>query len=104
MDHHREGTTSVTLPSFPVDPVTLDLVWDALHPTPDTPHTTLGHTLEVLSMLGGSDPTAVVDVDGPVRHLRDAQYAPADVIRALITEIRHHRHIAWVNGTQGDHP
>ena len=83
------------LPPFPLDDVTLDLLWDALHPGPDAERTSLSDTLDMLSRLGGSDPRAIEEVlndgsDGgpPVHVMRDPIYTEHTVITALIEEVR----------------
>lgn len=83
------------LPSFPVDDVTLDLLWDALHPGPEAERTSLSDTLDMLSRLGGSDPEAIEEVlddggDGgaPVHMMRDPIYTEHSAIVALIEEVR----------------
>lgn len=97
-----------TLPPFPVDPTTLDLLMLAIDPGgPDrmSNRSSVGELLIMLSQLGGSDTDATTsDEDVPdaviqhVRHLagpdaeivvlRDPQYHEHDVIRALIEEVR----------------
>lgn len=77
------------LPAFPVDDVTLDLLWDALHPGPEADRTSLLVTLSMFDRLGGSDPDAIAQEIAPdVVVMRDESYHPNDVIAALITEVR----------------
>lgn len=96
-----------TLPPFPVDPTTLDLLMLAIDPGgPDrmSNRSSVHELLIMLSQLGGSDTDAVVDDDtapaellaqvrelaGPdaeITIMRDPQYHEHDVIRALIAEI-----------------
>lgn len=74
----------MNLPPFPVDDATLELLSDALHPSPEVERTSLWDFLSMMSQLGGSDIQAEVE-DGI---LRDAQYTDQDVILALIGEIK----------------
>lgn len=86
-----------TLPPFPVDDATLDLVWGALHPGPEAERSSLFDMLDLYSRLGGSDPDATVendDLPDDIVELRDPQYSPHDLIAALITEIRRLRSFA----------
>lgn len=86
------------LPPFPVDDITLELLSSALDPWryghDDTERSSLGEFLNLLSTLGGSDPTAALDHedDGAVG-LRDPQYHPNDVMLALIAEVRRLRDV-----------
>lgn len=74
----------MTLPSFPVDPTTLDLVLAACDGTGQGFYA----LLDVIAELGGSDPTAWLEESDDVRVLRDPMYVAEDVIAALITEVR----------------
>jgi hypothetical protein len=89
----------VTLPPFPVDPATLDMLTAAINPRehgdPDAPTSSVGRFLEVMSELGGSDIRAIGDVvndgsdGGPVvQVMRDPQYHEHDLIEALVGEVR----------------
>jgi hypothetical protein len=89
----------VSLPPFPVDDATLDLLEAAMDPwnhgDPDAETASVWPLLDMVSQLGGSDPTAaerVVDDGsdgGPtVVVMRDPTYHENDVIRALIAEVR----------------
>jgi hypothetical protein len=93
----------MSLPPFPVDDATLDLLWIALHPHETNAETTsFTYLLELMSQLGGSDTSAVesyIDSNGKerppdladdndVRMMRDPQYSESSVISALIEEIR----------------
>lgn len=94
-----------SLPPFPVDNATIDLLWAALHPwetNPNAERTSLFDFLEFMSQLGGSDTSAVesfIDSNGKerptdlandndIRMMRDPQYSESSVISALIEEIR----------------
>lgn len=81
-----------SLPPFPVDPVALDLLYDAVCIQPGAERTTLHDALDMLSQLGGSDIAAVESSgyigDTPVDYMRDPRYHPNDAIAALIEEIR----------------
>lgn len=89
------------LPKFPVDKSSLDLLWRAVHIDEGAQRSSLSDTLDMLSMLGGSDPEAFETegtVDTPlgeaeVHVLRDAFYSPHDCIAALIAEIRRLREL-----------
>lgn len=92
------------LPPFPVTDDALDLLSAAINPDWTTAErTSLNDVCDMYTRLGGSDPDAVeswepigagVDDLDPAydRELvpvyRDPQYAPSDVIAALIDEIR----------------
>lgn len=79
----------MSLPSFPVDDSTLDLLERAMTVQPGSVSTSMGETLRMLSELGGSDTTAVEeDLGDDVRLMRDPMYHEHDVIAALIAEIR----------------
>ncbi len=92
----------MNLPPFPTDESTLDLLWTALNPGPESERTSLFDLLELMSELGGSDTSAVsevipgnplgLDIDGAEIHvMRDAVYSDHDVIRALIVALREER-------------
>jgi hypothetical protein len=94
----------VTLPQFPVDEATLDLLMAAIDPRghgdPDAEASSVASFLDFMSQLGGSDPKAVAEVvddgshGGAVIHvMRDPIYHDHDVYRALIAEIRRLRTI-----------
>lgn len=87
------------LPDFPVDDSTLDLLLGAVTIEEGAQRTSLHETLDMISMLGGSDPSNVADEgfmesplgDGsvvPYVELADQFYSVNDAIRALIAEIR----------------
>lgn len=85
----------VTLPPFPVDDGTLDLLWRAMHPGPEADRSSMGDLLRLMSELGGSDTEAVAEVhdDGSdggtsIVSMRDPHYHDHDVIAALVTEVR----------------
>lgn len=86
--------TDVTLPPFPVDDQTLDLLWTAIRPGPEAERSSLGEVLDLYSRMGGSDPDAIEEVmylgaaGGDVPVYRDPLYAPSDVIGSLIVEVR----------------
>jgi hypothetical protein len=83
------------LPDLPVDDVSLDLYWTALHPGPAAERSSLHDLLDMMSRLAGSDPDAAADViDDHTVELRDPQYHPNDLISALIVEIRRLRSAA----------
>jgi hypothetical protein len=87
-----------SLPPFPVDDSTLDLLTTALDPGPDSERTSVADLLNLLSEMGGSDTTAVDSIEWgdplgmgesvEIHHMRDPQYTEHDVIRALVTEVR----------------
>lgn len=90
-----------SLPPFPVDDQTLDLLWSAIHPDPAvSDRTSVGDLLQLMSQLGGSDITAVESVidegdasipgigGAPIHVMRDPQYHEHDVVAALIVEVR----------------
>lgn len=72
----------MNLPSFPVDPQTLDLLERAVRPGDDAERSSLGDFCALMTHLGGSP-------DGP----DDPAYHYNDVIGALIDEVR--RLLAW---------
>lgn len=79
----------MTLPDFPVDPATLDLLYSAIHPDPDVAdRSSVSDLLGLFSQLGGSDVEAVESVDDGIYLMRDPQYHTNDVLGALIDEIR----------------
>lgn len=87
------------LPPFPVDDGTLDLLWTAMHPGPETERSSVSELLILLSELGGSDTRAVDPAglelwDDYVQVLRDPQYHEHDVLTALIEEIRRLRAVS----------
>lgn len=88
--------SETTLPPFPVDPGTLDLLWTAINPGPDAERSSVGDFLSLMSQLGGSDVEVVVSVErgevfgieADIYVMRDPAYHDHDVIRALIAEVR----------------
>lgn len=70
----------MTLPPFPVDPQSLDLLDAAIRPGPEAERSSLHDLCQLMSQLGG----ATGDPDDE----EDPQYHPNDVIAALIDEIR----------------
>jgi hypothetical protein len=94
----------VSLPPFPVDDATLDMLMAAIDPRGhgdlDAETSTVGNFLDFMSQMGGSDPKAVAEVlddgecGGPIiQVMRDPIYHDHDVYRALIAEIRRLRGI-----------
>lgn len=88
----------MSLPPFPTDESTLDLLWTALNPGPESELTSVLDLLEFMSELGGSDPYAVSEViDDGSAHAprivlgRDPVYSINDVLRALIVALREAR-------------
>lgn len=77
----------ITLPPFPVDDSTLDLLGTAMNPGPDAERSSLGDLLALYSQLAGSDTEAVEYEDG-YEVARDPDYHVHDVISALIAEVR----------------
>lgn len=90
----------MSIPPFPTDPTTLDLLWIALNPPEGSERTSVFDVLDMYSRLAGSDPDAVDEVieeadpydsgrfGFDIVVLRDPQYHEHDVLRSLITEIR----------------
>jgi hypothetical protein len=82
----------VSLPLFPLDDATLDLLERSLDPwshgDPGAASSSLEPFLEMMSQLGGSDPAAAESEDDGVVVLRDAQYSAHDLILALVAEVR----------------
>lgn len=80
-----------TLPPFPVDDSTLDMVWAAIHPWEQDERwerSSLWDLLTLMSQLAGSDTDAVEEeVDGTLL-MRDPHYHDHDLISALIVEVR----------------
>lgn len=89
-----------TLPPFPLDDETLNMLSMALDPGPEATRTSVGEFLDLMSRMGGSDPEAVAEVIEEAdpydsgRHgmdivlMRDPIYHEHDVLRALIAEVR----------------
>ena len=98
---------TVTLPPFPVDDSTLDLLSTALDPGEEAERTSVGDLLILLSEMGGSDTTAVDSIEWgdplgmgesvEIHHLRDPQYHEHDVLRALVAEVRRLREVVAVH-------
>ena len=82
----------MTLPPFPVDDRTLDLLGAALDPRghgdASAERTCVGDFLRFMSELGGSDTEAVESIEDGIHMMRDPQYHEHDIIGALIEEIR----------------
>lgn len=78
----------MSLPPFPVDDGTLDLLWSALGHEPNAQRTSVSEFLELMSQLGGSDTTAVESVEDGIHLMRDPQYHVNDALAALVVEIR----------------
>lgn len=79
----------MTLPPFPVDDSTLDLLWSAIHPDPDVAErSSVTDVCTMLSEMAGSDRSAVEESYGDTDIMRDPAYHPNDVIAALIEEVR----------------
>lgn len=79
------------LPQFPVDDVTLDLIWMSLHPeeyNPDAESTSLYACLEFISCAAGSDTSEVDYEEDEVVILKNPQYSSHDLITALIQEVK----------------
>lgn len=95
----------MTLPDFPVDDVTLDLLWAAVRPGPDAERSSIGDVCDLYSQLAGSDLDAVAEISDGVRVMRDPAYHPNDVIAALITEMRRIRAIVTnaINELDAEH-
>jgi len=85
----------MTLPPFPVDDQTLDMLWLAINPDPEVAdRSSLYDVLRLYSEMGGSDTEAVESVEDGIHVMRDPQYSTHDVIGALIEEIRRLRKAA----------
>jgi len=92
----------MTLPPFPVDDQTLDLLWLAINPGPEAERSSLYDFANFFSELGGSDTAALEEEDltgevvsGEVVSVyRDPTYTPHCIIGALIEEIRRLRKAA----------
>lgn len=84
----------ITLPPFPTDDGTLDMLMAAIDPWshghPEATSSSLWPFLEMMSRLGGSQPEATTETE-PVIVLRDPLYHEHDIITALVAEIRHLR-------------
>lgn len=88
----------MSLPPFPVDDGTLDLLSIALDPGEESERSSVGDFLEFMSQMGGSDTTAVdsvewgdplgMDESVEIHMMRDAAYHEHDIIRALVAEVR----------------
>jgi hypothetical protein len=91
----------MSLPPFPVDDSSLDLLLGGVTIQDGAERTSLQETLDMLSMLGGSDPKNIAD-EGyignpfgpaggdpiPYVELADQFYSVNDAIAALIAEVR----------------
>lgn len=82
-----------TLPPFPVDDTTLDLLAAAIDPQghgeTGATRSSVGDFLDMMSRLAGSDPDAVEERLGDAYVLmRDVCYCEQDVLKALIDEVR----------------
>lgn len=83
----------MTLPPFPVDDGTLDLLCAAIDPRGAgdelAERSCVGDFLDMMSQLGGSDTAAVAEehADGWVE-MRDPTYSTHDVMTALVDEVR----------------
>lgn len=77
----------MTLPPFPTDDATLDLLEQAIYGV-GSDRSSVNDLCRLYSELGGSDTTAVDGEEQGVTVMRDAEYHPHDVIAALIAEIR----------------
>lgn len=94
------------LPPFPVDAGTLALLEHALDPwrngDPKAARTSLGEFLDLMSRMGGSDPSVFVEErrafaefgDSYAGELRDPMYSHGDVILALVAEVKRLREVA----------
>lgn len=96
-----------TLPPFPVDPATLDLLEAAIRPRehgdPFAESSSVGVFLDMMSQLGGSDVDAVAEeVDDHQRVMRDERYHEHTVLLALIAEVRRLR--ALIPATSAGRP
>jgi hypothetical protein len=89
----------VSLPPFPVDDATLDLLMAAVDPwshgDADATCSSVAHFLEFMSQLGGSDTREVEEIldDGSdggasIVVMRDPVYHEHSVIAALVDEVR----------------
>jgi hypothetical protein len=89
----------MSLPPFPVDDATLDMLMAAMNPwahgDPNAHSSDLGSFLSLMSQMAGSDVSAIAEVidDGSdggaaICVMRDPQYSQHCVIEALVTEIR----------------
>jgi hypothetical protein len=82
----------MTLPPFPVDDATLDMLCAAMDPRSvgdyAVERSCMGEFLDMMSRLGGSDPAAVDEVIDGIHVMRDPMYHDHDVIKALVDEVR----------------
>lgn len=78
----------MSLPPFPVDDGTLDMLWSALGNDPGAERSSVSELLTLYSQLGGSDTDAVESVDDGIFLMRDPQYHEHDILSSLITEVR----------------
>lgn len=102
----------MSLPPFPVDDATLDLLWAAMYPRengdPNAESSSVWSVLKLMSEMGGSDTDAVEDVcddgsDGGAQIvvMRDPQYHDHDVLTSLITEVRRLRAVPSIPSDPG---
>lgn len=86
------------LPPFPVDDAALDMLMAAIDPRAygdtEAESSCVGSFLDFMSELAGSDPTAVAEqVDDMTNVMRDRIYSQADVMVALVNEVRRLRQV-----------
>lgn len=75
-------------PTFPVDDITLDLLWTALHPGPEAERTSLNDLVELLSDMHHGPPSKPEELGDGIVYLPGVRWHPHDVIEALIVEVR----------------
>lgn len=77
-----------TLPPFPTDPATLDLIERAINPGLDAERSSVGDLCQMYSEMAGSDLDAVESEEDGICTMRDPVYHHNDVIEALVVEVR----------------
>jgi hypothetical protein len=84
------GEVGPIMPPFPVDAMTLEILWQTLHPDPAlTDRTHVSEYLDMMAQMAGSDlsATEAVTVEMVVMK-RDPSYSLRDVVASLIREVR----------------
>lgn len=80
------------LPPFPVDPVTLDLLWSAMHPGPEAEKAGIMDVLDMLERMGGTGAHPVSgDAKIPTTEGTQMETIEATPARPVYTKTEHER-------------
>lgn len=85
--------TAPAVAAFPVDDTTLDLLWTAIRPGPESERSSLNDFLDLLSDMHFGPATGREEAGVTV--LGAPRWSDGDVIAALIGEVRRLRGGAW---------